>query len=267
MLNTFLQKIGDFLATSGIKLVFSVLLLVAGWKLIGVTSKAIRKSKGLKNVDPGAKNFILSCVSVALKVILVLTVAANIGVPMTNIVAILGSCGLAVGLALQGGLANFAGGLMILIFHPFGVGDFIESSGKEGTVKSISLLYTVITTIDNKDVVMPNGALTNAIVTNYTSEKLRRVDLDFSVSYECDTERVKKVLLLICDQHELILKDPAPFARMTAHADSALIFTVRAWCKTEDYWQVRFDLFERVKDAFDKLNISIPYPQVDVHMR
>ena len=267
MLNTFLEKLGDFLATSGIKLVFSMILLIAGWKLIGFLTKTIRKSKGFGKVDPGAKNFILTCVSIALKVILVLTVAANLGVPMTNIVAILGSCGLAVGLALQGGLSNFAGGLLILIFHPFRVGDYIESSGKEGVVKSISLLYTVVTTIDNKDVILPNGTLTNAIITNYTSENLRRVDLNFSVSYESDTERVKKVLLLICDQHDLILKDPAPFARMTAHADSALVFTVRAWCKTEDYWTVRFDLVERVKDAFDKLGISIPYHQLDVHMR
>ncbi|MBQ4037822.1 MAG: mechanosensitive ion channel family protein [Clostridia bacterium] len=266
MIENFINSIGAFLATGGIKLLTSVVLLVVCWKLIGLLIKFLKKNRQFNKIDEGARGFLLSCISIILKVVLVLTVAANLGVPMTNIVAILGSCGLAIGLALQGSLANFAGGLMILVFHPFRVGDYIEASGKEGTVKSISLLYTTVTTIDNKDVIMPNGALTNAVITNFSAEDTRRVDLEFAVAYDSDAERVKQVLLLLADKHELVLKDPAPFARMTKHDQSALIFSLRVWSKKDDYWTVKFDLLEQVKTAFDKLEIQIPFPQMDVHI-
>ena len=267
MLTNFLESLGGFLATSGMKLLTSLVLLVIGWKLIGFLIKLVQNNRQFSKIDAGAKGFLINCVSIVLKVTLVLTVAANLGIPMTNVVALLGSCGLAVGLALQGSLANFAGGLMILIFHPFRVGDYIESSGKEGCVKSISILYTTLTTPDNKDIIIPNGSLTNAVITNYTAEDIRRVDMEFSVAYDTDIERVKKVLLVLADQHELVLKDPAPFARLTKHGESALVFTLRAWCNKGDYWSVYLDLTERVKEAFDKLEIQIPFPQVDVHMK
>lgn len=266
MLTNFVNSIGSFLATGGIKLLTSAVLLVVCWKLIGLLIKFLKKNRHFNKIDEGAKGFLLSCISIILKVVLVLTVAANLGVPMTNIVAILGSCGLAIGLALQGSLSNFAGGLMILVFRPFRVGDYIESAGKEGTVKSVSLLYTTVTTTDNKDIIMPNGALTNAVITNFSAEESRRVDLEFAVAYDSDAERVKQVLLLLADKHEQVLKDPAPFARMTKHDQSALIFTLRVWTKKEDYWTVKFDLLEQVKAAFDKLEIQIPFPQMDVHI-
>jgi len=266
MFQGFLDSIGNFLATSGIKAISSLVLLVVCWKLIGFLLNLIRKNRHFDKIDEGAKGFLLTCVSVVLKVVLVLTVAANLGVPMTNVVAIVGSCGLAIGLALQGSLSNFAGGIMILIFHPFRVGDYIETSGKEGTVKAISLLSTTLTTADNKDVVIPNGTLINSIITNFSAEKKRRVDLEFTVAYATDTERVKKILMVLAEQHEKVLDDPAPTARLIQHGESSLVFSLRVWCKTEDFWAVKFDLLEQVKAAFDKLEIEIPFPQMDVHV-
>lgn len=266
MLNSFFEQLGSFFAGSGIKILTSLILLVFCWKLIGFLIKTIQNNKAFSRIDQGARNFILTLLSIVLKVILVLTVAANLGVPMTNVAAILASCGLAIGLALQGSLSNFAGGIMILTFSPFRVGDFIESGGKEGTVKLISLLSTTITTPDNKDIIIPNGTLINSVITNFSSESERRVDLNFTVSYGSDTEKVKKVLLLLAEQHPLVLDEPAPFARLTENTDSALVFTLRVWCKREDFWTVRLDLLEQVNNAFTKLQILIPYPQMDVHL-
>ncbi len=266
MLTNIWTSITSFLANYGLKLIGSAILLVVCWKLIGFLLNLIKKNSHFQKVDEGARGFLITCVSVILKAVLVLTVAANLGVPMTNVVAIVGSCGLAIGLALQGSLSNFAGGLMLLIFHPFHVGDYVESGGKEGTVKSISLLSTTLFTTDNKEVVVPNSTLINSVITNYSAQKTRRVDLDFTVAYGTDSERVKKVLLLLASQNELVLEDPAPFARLTAQKDSALVYTLRVWCKSEDYWTVRLDLLEKVTDAFSKLEINIPFPQMDVHI-
>ena len=267
MLKSFWESLGNFVANSGIKIFCSLLLLVICWYLIGVLMKLIRKNRHFAKVDQGAQGFIITCVSIVLKIVLVLTVAANLGVPMTNVVAIVGSCGLAIGLALQGSLSNFAGGIMLLIFHPFHVGDYIESGGASGTVKEINLLSTTLTTPDNKDVIIPNGTLMNSVITNFSSEKTRRVDLDFCVAYGSDTERVKKILLLLASQHKAVLQDPAPVARMSRQDPSALVFTLRVWCKREDYWNVRFDLLEETKEAFEKLEIQVPFPQMDVHVR
>jgi len=266
MFENFLQSIGAFLANYGLKVLGSVILLIVCWKLIGLLVSLIKKNRSFSKIDEGAKSFLLTLLSAVLKTLLVLTVAANLGVPMTNVAAIVASCGLAVGLALQSSLSNFAGGIMILIFHPFHVGDFIESSGKEGIVKSISLLSTTLTTPDNKDIFVPNGTMIGSIITNFSTEATRRVDLDFAIAYGTDPERVKKVLTVLADQHELVLSDPAPFARLTKHGDSALIFTLRVWCKNSDYWTVRFDLLEQVNEAFKKLDIEIPYQQMDVHL-
>ena len=266
MFENFLSNIIAFLTSYGLKLVGSLILLVVCWKLIGFLMKWIKNSPHFAKIDAGARGFLVTFISVILKVVLVLTVAANLGVPMTNVVAIVGSCGLAVGLAMQGSLSNFAGGVMLLIFRPFRVGDFIESGGKDGTVKEISLLSTTLSTPDNKNIIIPNGTLMNSVITNYSAQDTRRVDLEFSVAYGTDTERVKKVLLLLASQHELVLADPAPFARLTSQGDSALIFTLRVWSKSADYWTVRLDLLEQVKEAFEKLEIEVPFPQLDVHI-
>ncbi len=266
-MSAFLSTIFSFLTNYGLKLIGSVILLVVCWKLIGFLTGLIQKNKHFQKVDAGARSFLLTCVSVILKVLLVLTVAGNLGVPMTNVAAVVASCGLAVGLALQGSLSNFAGGVMLLVFHPFHVGDFIEANGKEGTVKSISLMSTVMVTPDNKDIIVPNGTMINSIITNFSAEENRRVDLSFSVAYGTDEERVKQVLTVLAEQHELVLKDPAPFARMTSQEDSSLVFTLRVWCKKEDYWTVRLDLLEGINAAFKKLGIEIPFNQLDVHVK
>ena len=196
------------LVNGGLRLLGAIVIVFVGWNLIKWAEKLLKKGKFFGKMEPTARNFIISVISVALKVILLMTAVATLGVNMTGLVTLLGSCGLAIGLALQGSLSNFAGGILILICHPFRVGDFIEVGGNSGTVKSISILYTTVTTVDNRDVVIPNGGLSNATVVNYTAEDFRRVDLDFSVAFGTDTERVKKVLLLLADQHPLVLKDP-----------------------------------------------------------
>lgn len=264
MIKSFLNSLGEFIATSGIKIVCSVGLLVICWYLIGVLMKLIRKNRHFAKIDAGAQGFLITCVSVILKVVLVLTVAANLGVPMTNVVAIVGSCGLAIGLALQGSLSNFAGGIMLLIFHPFHVGDYIEAGGKEGTVKEINLLSSRLVTPDNKDVIIPNSTLMNSVITNYSAEETRRVDVEFAVAPGTDTDRIKKILLLIAEQHDMVLTDPAPAARLSRQEPTSSVFVLRVWCKRENYWTVKADLLEQTKEAFEKLQIAGPKPKMDV---
>jgi small conductance mechanosensitive channel len=187
------------------------------------------------------------------------------GVPMTSIITVVGSCGLAVGLALQGSLANIAGGFVLLVVKPFKVGHFITVGDISGTVTEMGIFNTKLRTIDNRVVIIPNSTISNATVVNLTELPLRRVDLTFTASYGDDTSAVKDAILAVCDRHPLILKDPAPFAKVSGHKDSAIEYTMRAWCKTEDYWDVYFDLFEQVKNTFDDRGITIPFPQVDVH--
>ena len=178
-----------------------------------------------------------------------------------------GVSSLAIGLALQGSLANIAGGFVLVIAKPFAIGDFIISGDISGTVEEIGIFHTKIITIDNKRIVVPNSTISNATLVNATAMKTRRVDLTFTASYDNDIDKVERVLTEVCRAHRLVLDDPAPFARLSAHKDSALEYTVRAWCNTDDYWTVYFDLFRDVKNAFDKNGISIPYPQVDVHTK
>ena len=196
-------------------------------------------------------------------IFIVLTI---VGVPIASLITVIGSCAVAVGLALQGGLSNIAGGLMILIFKPFQVGDYIKANDLEGTVKSITMFYTTITTIDNKVIQLPNGNLTNSNITNYNTNPTRRVDLEICVSYDSDIDKVKKVLKSVVDKNEKILKDDRNLIRLMKHDSSSLNFAVRSWVKTEDYWDVYYDLMENIKKSFDENNIEIPFPQMDVHL-
>lgn len=256
----------EFLTSWGIKLLAAILVLVVGIKLVKVLVKFIRTSDKLNKVDDSLRSFLSSFSSIVLYFVLIIVVASILGIPATSFITILASCGVAVGLALQGSLSNFAGGIMILLFKPFKVGDFIEASGECGTVVEISVVYTVILTTDNKRITIPNGSLTNSVIENYSAEELRRVDMTFSTGYNCDIETTKKVISDVIAAHPLALKDPAPFVRLSAHGESALTYTVRVWCKSENYWDVNFDIMEGVKEAFDKNGITIPYPQVDVHV-
>ena len=256
----------DFATSWGIRLLEAIVVLVVGWKLIRWITKWLKTSPRLDRIDESVRSFAVSFSKIALYIVLIITVASILGVPATSFLTILASCGVAIGLALQGSLSNFAGGLMILLFKPFEVGDYIEAGGESGTVEAITVVYTVLLTPDNKRITVPNGTLTNSVIENYSAEETRRVDLTFTASYDSDVEQVKALLLRVASAHPLGLKDPAPFVRLTAHGENGLTYTVRVWCKNEHYWDVHLDLTEQVKAAFDENGIRIPYPQLDVHV-
>ena len=245
----------------------ALLILFVGLKLIRWLVSHFKKSRAAKRLDPTVLSFLVSVLNIGAILLLAVLIASVVGVSSASIVAVLGSVSLAIGLALQGSLANFAGGVMILLFKPFVIGDYIElKTGETGTVTDISIFYTTLLTVDNRRLVIPNGAVSNASVTNYTAMPQRRVDLEFSLAYDSDAALVKRLILETAAQDPRIQKDPAPFARMTRMDASALVFTFRGWCETGDYWEVYFDLCERVKAAFDANGVAIPFPQMDVHV-
>ena len=266
ILEKFIDTVVEFATSFGFKLVEAIIVLVVGLWLIKIIKKFIRKSPRLDKLDASLRSFLSSFASFALAVVLIITIVSILGVPVTSFLTVLASCGVAIGLALQGSLANFAGGIMILLFKPFRVGDFIDASGQSGTVKDITVVYTVLLTPDNKQITIPNGTLTNSVITNFSTESTRRVDLTFSVAYDSDGELVKSLLTNLATKHPLVLSDPAPFVKMSKHGDSAIEYIVRVWCNKEDYWTINFDLTEQVKVAFDENNIKIPFPQMEVHI-
>ena len=255
-----------FAATAGVRLLGALIVLVVGFVLTGKLCKALYKIQKFNQFDPTAQHFLVGALNVVLKAVVLLVVVDMMGVPMTNIVAIVGSCGLAIGLALQGSLSNFAGGVMIILFKPFKEGDYIESNGVAGTVKDVSILYTRLTTPDNKIVVIPNGSLSNAVVTNYSVQETRRLDVSIGVSYDSDLEKVKAVLLEMAAAKDKILTDHAPTANVTGYGDSSITVGLRVWMNNADYWDVHFALHNALKAKFDENSISIPFPQMDVHV-
>lgn len=262
IINNLSNKSVDFV----LKMLAALLVLIIGFKIVSVIEKKLKKPLKFAKLDPTVKTFMISFLTVGLKVLIVVIVLSIVGVPMASLVTIIGSCAVAIGLALQGGLSNIAGSLMILIFKPFKVGDFISTNGMDGTVKAITMFYTTITTIDNKIVQLPNGSLSNSNIINYSANPKRRIDIDLSVSYDSDIDKVKKVIMDVINKQELILDYEEKFVRLRFHAESALIFTLRVWVNTPDYWTVYFDLMEELKKEFDKNHITIPYNQLDVHM-
>ena len=260
--NIIFEKLADF----GMKLLVALVFLLVASRLIKVFKKWFATSPKLDKLDSGLRSFLTSFITIALYIVMFITFAMIVGIPTASFITALASCGVAIGLALQGSLSNLAGGVMILLFKPFKVGDFIEAAGEAGVVTDITVFYTILKTGDNKTITVPNGNLTNSVIENYSKEDLRRVDINFTAGYDCDVDKVKAVLMQVVSSHSLVLSDPEPFVRLTSHADSALVYTVRAWCKNEDYWTVNFDLLETVKKEFDANGIDIPYPQLDVHM-
>lgn len=262
----FLDKLIAFATSAGLRILGAILLLIIGSRLIKWVIKLIGKGKKFKTLVPNVQTLIKDIVKVVLYILLIVTIASTLGVEMTSIAAAIASAGLAIGLALQGSLANFAGGIMILVFHPFSIGDFIDDGTHSGTVTDIGIFYTVLETPDNKVVTIPNGALSNSSVTDYSTKDVRRLDLKIGVAYDSDIDLVKDTLLELAGAHELVLKDPAPFVRLGEQGDSALVFYLRVWVKASDYWTVNFDMLEASKKIFDKRGISIPFPQMDVHL-
>ena len=264
-LDQILEKLINWATTSGIKLLVGIIVLVIGWKIINKIVKTLSNFLEKKAFDSTLHTFLESFVELILKVLLVIMVMKNVGIDTTGIAALFASAGLAVGLALQGSLSNFAGGVIILMLRPFKVGDFIEVSGYTGVVEKIKIFYTHILTGDNKEIMIPNGSLANSSLINYSAKDTRRVDLVFGVGYDADVLHVKKVISELIDSCDKVLKQPEPFVNITEHGDSAVNFVVRVWTKTEDYWNVYFYLMEQAKIKFDSEGISIPYPQVEVH--
>ncbi len=255
----------SFVMTHGPGFVLAILTLFIGlWiinRIVGGLDKALKN-----RVEPTLLRFMHSLISIGLKVMLVISVASMIGIQTTSFVAIIGAAGLAVGLALQGSLANFAGGALILFFKPFKVGDVIEAQGYVGKVKEIQIFTTVLTTADNRRVIIPNGALSNGSMINIGAEPTRRVDFVFGIGYSDDIDKAKAILVRLADADARVLKDPEKLIVVSELADSSVNFTVRLWAKTEDYWGVYFDMIENVKKTFDAEGISIPFPQRDVHI-
>ncbi len=253
--------------TVGLRLLYAVLLIIVGSKLVSILVKRLRKAKLFSKMETSVSHFLINMINVTLRVLIFVSAALILGVPATSFVAILTSAGVAIGLALQGSLSNFAGGIMILLFKPFRTGDYIESGDVKGTVADITVFYTVLTTPDNKVIHCPNGALSNTEVINFSEKETRRLDIPASCAYGTDTDLVKRVLTEVAEAHPLVLKDPAPAAKLDKCNDSSLDFFLRVWCNNSDYWTVYYELTEQVKAALDSNHIDIPYPQMDVHIK
>ena len=240
--------------------------MIVGFKLTKLLIKLLKKSKGFQKIDSGAQTFIASFLSIVLKVILVLTAVALLGVPMTNLVAIVGSCGLAVGLALQGSLSNLAGGLMIMIFKPFQVGDEIEFKTYYGVVESITILYTNIRGFEHSLITIPNASISNGEVINHSVKEQRRLAVEIGVAYESSVPEVMRILCAYAKRHEKTLTDPPVSAHVKSYDDSAITIELWAWTRKEDYWATLFDLRNGVREELAAHNIAIPFPQMDVHI-
>lgn len=261
-----IQIVIDYAVEYGITLIGAILALIIGLWVIKKITNVFGRTLVKREVDPSLVPFLRGILNALLKVSLIITIASMIGLEMTSFIAVLGAAGLAVGLALQGTLQNFAGGVIILLIKPFKVGDFIDAQGHSGTVKEIQIFNTILNTPDNKIIIVPNGDLANASVTNYSMMPTRRVDFSFGIGYDDDLEKAKSVIMDIIRADKRIHADPEPFIRLGEMADSSLNITTKVWVDAGDYWPVHFDLLERVKERFDKEGISIPYPQMDVHL-
>ncbi|MGQ7861546.1 mechanosensitive ion channel family protein [Pseudomonas yamanorum] len=244
----------------GSRFLLAVVTLAIGWWLINVLTHRVGRLLALRNADLALQHFITSLANIALKVMLVVNVASMIGVATTSFVAAIGAATLAIGLALQGSLANFAGGVLILLFRPFRIGDWIEAQGTSGTVDSIQIFHTVLRTGDNKTVIIPNGSLSNGLITNTNRQPTRKVVFDVGVDYEADLQKAREVLLELAKDPR-VLADPAPAAVISTLGDSSITVSLRVWTKTADYWDVMFMFNELARDRLKAAGIDIPFPQ------
>lgn len=252
----------------GLKILGAIVIWIIGsWvikKLIKVALKGMEKA----SYDASLQKFLLNLFSWILKIILIVVVLGTVGVETTSFAAILAAAGLAIGLALQGSLGNFAGGVLIMIFKPFKIGDLIEAQGELGVVKEIEIFTTKLTGLSNREIIIPNGSLSNGNIINYTTEGTRRVDLTIGVGYDSDIKKTKEVLMDVLTSHPKVLKTPEPTVNVSELGDSSINFAVRPWCNAEDYWAVYFGITENVKEALDKAGIEIPYPHVvEIHKK
>ena len=251
----------------GPKLLGALIVWIIGKIIIKKVISLFGKMLDKKGTDASLKPFLKSIIGIILNVLLVISVLSMLGVAMTSFIAILGAAGLAIGMALSGTLQNFAGGVMILLFKPFKVGDFINAKGHKGTVKEIQIFNTILTDLDNKTIIIPNGGLSTDSMVNYSTEPTRRVDVSVGIAYGENVENARKVLVELAKNDKRILKDPAPFIGLAEMADSSVNLTFRTWVNAADYWPVFFDMNEKVYNAFNQSGIQIPFPQMDVHIQ
>ena len=261
-----LSKLTEIVITYGPKLLGAIAIWIIGSWVVRALTRAFMNMLDRRDTDDSLKPFLKGIVSTLLKVMLVLSVLGTMGVEMTSFVAVLGAVGLAVGMALSGTLQNFAGGVIILLFKPFKVGDFIKAEGYAGSVREIQIFNTVLKTPDNVTIVIPNGQLSNASLTNYSQEPKRRVDWTFGIGYGDDADKAEEVIRRLCNNDDRIHKEPEVFIALSELGDSSVNFVVRAWVNAEDYWAVFFDMNKKVYQVFDTEGLNIPYPQMDVHV-
>ncbi|WJJ96756.1 mechanosensitive ion channel family protein [Algibacter luteus] len=259
------EKWIDLILEYGLKIIGAIIIWIIGSWVIKLILKGLRKAMEKADYDVSLKKFLMNLLKWILKIVLIVVVLGTVGVETTSFAAILAAAGLAIGLALQGSLGNFAGGVLLMIFKPIKIGDLIEAQGEIGVVKQIEIFTTKLTGLSNKEIIIPNGTLSNGNIINYSTEGTRRVDLIFGVGYDSDIKKTKEVLMNVLTSHPKILKDPAPSVTVIELADSSINFAVRPWCETADYWAVYFDVTEQTKEALDAAGIDIPYPhQVEI---
>ncbi len=262
-----MEKLVGFIRESGINLLYGILILAVGFFLIHYIMKFLNKNAGLIRLEPTVRGFLINLIRLLLYIVVVLTAASQLGIPLTSIITILASAGVAVSLAMQGALSNLVGGLTLLILKPIKAGEYVKVGEFEGTVNTVGAFYTELLTPDLRRVSLPNSSLTNAGIVNYSREGKRRLDVTFSVGYASDLDRVYGVLNALAARCGCLLPDPAPEVHLNKCADSALEFIVRVWTASGDYWKAYYYLTEEGKRALDQAGIEIPYPQMDVHIR
>jgi small conductance mechanosensitive channel len=258
--------ISDYAMPWGIKIVMALVIFYIGRMVVGIVVRVVKKLLIARGIDEILVSFLTSIIRWVLLLFVIIAALSQLGVNTTSLVALLGAAGLAIGLSLQSSLSNFASGVMLIIFRPFTKGDFVEAGGASGVIDTISIFTTTMTTPDNKEVIIPNGSILGNNITNYSARPTRRVDMVFGISYDDDIRKAKQLLEEIIAADDRVLSEPAPVIALGELADSSVNFLVRPWAKSEDYWGLLWDTTETVKLKFDEAGLSIPYPQMDVHM-
>ena len=260
-------NIVNWATTAGIRLIIALVIMFISFKVVNLISKRINKMGDKAKIDKTLARTFAYIFKIALKCLITICLIGFVGIDTSGLAALTVSLGACVGLALNGALSNLAGGILIIVTRPFKVDDYIEAQGYSGTVEDIHITNTKILTPDNKVVYIPNGALSSGNIVNYSVKDTRRVDFTFSIGYSDDFEKAKKIVMDVCESHELVLKDPSPMVRVSEHGSSSINLVTRVWVRSADYWTVNFDILEHVKAAFDKEGIEIPYNQLDVHVK
>ncbi len=262
----YLDLIKEWAAMYGLRVLGAIAIFIIGRLVVGILAGLLRRVLDRAGTDPTLSRFLIALSRIALLTFVIIAALGTLGVQTASFIAVIGAAGLAVGFALQGSLGNFASGVMLIIFRPFKVGDYVEAGGAAGSVEEVNIFHSVLRSPDNRKIIVPNGKITGDTITNYSAMDTRRVDLVFGIGYGDDIRKARQILERICREDSRVLDDPAPTVAVSELADSSVNFVVRPWVKTSDYWTVYFDLTERVKLTFDREGVSIPFPQHDVHL-